>query len=268
MTKGSRFWLRCGLASVLSITPAGLAEAQSVSPPSAAATDVPPASLDETLQGQARADYQAGRLLYEVGDYASARLKFEAAYGQSGDPRLLWNAAACERSLRHYVKASQLVLRFLELRGAHVTPEETEEARAFLDAAEPLTAPFVIESTRPGGAAWLDDEPLGALPLAPDARIDIGKHRLLVKVPGFRDFRDELTVTSQARLTVRVTLRPLDVPRRLPPVRSPEPSRLLPAWAWVAGGSLLLAGAVTAGYFVLRPDTAEPLPGSIASYRF
>src|SRR5208283_2274641 len=67
-----------------------------------------PPSLADTLAGEARQDYQTGKRLYESGDYRGALGKFESASRLSGDPRLLWNAAVCERAMQHYARAVAL----------------------------------------------------------------------------------------------------------------------------------------------------------------
>jgi TolA-binding protein len=57
--------------------------------------------LASSLRGQAATDYQAARILFDDGDYAGASLKFQHAFEESGDARLLWNIAVCEKNLRH-----------------------------------------------------------------------------------------------------------------------------------------------------------------------
>src|SRR4051812_12715849 len=69
--------------------------------PSAAPTTAPsaapaPPSLGDTLTGQARTEYDLGKILYRDGDFAAALVKFQKAYEISSEPRLLWNVAACE----------------------------------------------------------------------------------------------------------------------------------------------------------------------------
>src|ERR1700723_275589 len=69
----------------------------------ASATHAKP--LAQSLPADARRDYDAGKLLFEDGDYATALLKYQAAYDQTHDPRLLWNVAVCQKDLRHYARA-------------------------------------------------------------------------------------------------------------------------------------------------------------------
>src|SRR5688572_33443050 len=73
-----------------------------------------PAPLSEALTGDAKAAYEGGKLLYGDGDFAGARVKFQAAYETAKDPRLLWNVAVCEKGLRHYAKVVELTKKYLE----------------------------------------------------------------------------------------------------------------------------------------------------------
>src|ERR1017187_2124530 len=61
--------------------------------------------LAQSLPADARRDYDAGKLLFEDGDYATALLKYQAAYDSTHDARLLWDLAVCDKSLRHYARA-------------------------------------------------------------------------------------------------------------------------------------------------------------------
>src|SRR5580692_10239044 len=71
------------------------------------------ASLADSLPADARRDYDAGKLLFEDGDYATALLKYQAAYDSTKDARLLWDVAVCEKSLRHYARALAALARYL-----------------------------------------------------------------------------------------------------------------------------------------------------------
>jgi hypothetical protein len=226
------------------------------------------------LQGQAQQDYQAARLLYDSGDYPGALLKFQSAYQAAGDPRLLWNAAGCERNMRRYAKAMQLVRQFLASPSPVVTPELASRAQAFLAAAQPLTAPLEIESNQPSSQVYLDDELLGTPAQASQSRVDLGTHRITVTARGYRGYTETFTVLTSSTLHVKATLRALVVPL---PVRAPDQDRArhparsspLPTWAWLAGSGALLAGIATASYFIFKPSAASgPVPGSIATLRF
>ncbi len=213
-------------------------------PDSSALPDAPnaasPAPLSAVLQGKAKSDYDAGRLLAGSGDFAGALLKFQSAYQEGGDPRLLWNAAACERNLRHYANAIVLVRRFLDSHSPLITPDAAMRAEAFIEAAEPLTAPLRgrIEPTE---FANVPRRPkIGAVELVSGVRIDLGTHRIAVEAPGFEPFAETLTVTSSAQVNVKAVLRPVVIAMPLAQsthkdVAAPA-SHPVPKWLWVAGG--------------------------------
>jgi len=73
------------------------------------ATAAGPKPLAQTLTGDAKAAYDAAKLLVGDGDFAGAAIKFRAAFDQSHDPRLLWNIAACEKNQRHYARTIALL---------------------------------------------------------------------------------------------------------------------------------------------------------------
>jgi PEGA domain len=201
---------------------------------------------------------------------------FQNAYAAAGDPRLLWNAAVCERNLQHYVKAINLLRQLLASRSPLITPELASGAQAFLDAAEPLTAPLELESNQPSAEVYLDDELLGTPALASEARVDLGTHRVLVKARGFQPFSETLTVTSSAKVQVSAQLRALVVPLPVPPrtVGTHDSTRAarasaLPKWVWIASSGVVLAGIATASYFIFKPAAApQPVAGSIGTFHF
>jgi PEGA domain-containing protein len=276
----------------------------------------PPPQLVETLAGDAKRDYEAGKRLYENGDYAGALSKLQNASRASSDPRLLWDAAACERAMQHYARAIALVHRYLDSHSPLIGPEAARDAQGFLRAAELRTARLDVQSSEPGAVVSVDGEPQGAVSLAADMRIDLGTHQVTVNKDGFAEYATTLTIVSSADVHVTAVLAPIVSPDGrlvvharsgdtiavdgapvglgtwtglLPPgphsVRVTEPdsspfesevvieerqtrsidvtlrpaprAARLPAWAWIAGGTVLAAGAVTAGYFAFR--SSEPL---------
>lgn len=285
-------------------------------PPSTAEPrPAPERPLAETLTGEAKRDYEAALLLHKSGDFAGAEQRFSSAYAAAGDVRLLWNAAACEQSLRHYSRAITLVRRYLSSRSPLITDDAERDARAFLEAAIPLTARLVVTGEPPGSSAYLDGEPLGVLPLDMETRVDFGRHRLVVRKARFVDDVQTFTVTSSADIEVAAKLRAVvhegrlvvragkgdaitldgrfralgsfdgalpsgkhrlrvaaagtrpfetsvliedDRTRALDVTLAPAPVAFgLPAWAWIAGGAAVLAGAGAATYFVTRSPASD-----------
>jgi PEGA domain len=189
-------------------TGAGASAVASEGPSPASESPFPDATrpLAETLTGQAKSDYETALVLHKSGDFAGAERRFLSAYEAAKDVRLLWNAAACEQGLRHYSKAIGLVRRYLSSRSPLITEEAERNARAFLDAALPLTARLLVEGNATGSSAYLDDDLLGTFPLDPETRVDFGSHRLLVKKPQFVDDTQTFTVTSSADVHLALKL--------------------------------------------------------------
>src|SRR5437016_6190653 len=98
-------------AGKLKTTAPPATSASVVAPPPPPTPPAGPPSLSETLSGDAKSAYDAAKVLFGDGDFASAALKFRSAHDLSNDPRLLWNIAACEKNLRHYAKVVSLVQR-------------------------------------------------------------------------------------------------------------------------------------------------------------
>ena len=72
---------------------------------------------------------------------------------------------------------------------------------------------------------------------------------------GFRPHEQQIIVADAQTRGFDITLQ-----------RAPRSS--LPTWEWLVGGTVLAAGAATAGYFIFKPgDSAKSTEGSIATVR-
>jgi len=164
------------------------------------------APLSETLTGTARGEYEAGKLLYNDGDYAGAALKFLRAYDESKDPRLLWNAAAAEKNLRRYVRVADLVGRYMREAGDRLTAEELAEAKVLLDTVRAFISDVTFKIVPDGATILVDDQPVGVSPLPGPVQIEMGQRKLKVSKPGFQDFSAAQSFTGGAATSVEITL--------------------------------------------------------------
>jgi hypothetical protein len=181
-----------------------------VAEPSASAQPPPagarPRTLAQSLPPDARRDYDAGKLLFEDGDYATALLKYQAAYDRTHDPRLLWNVAVCQKDLRHYAKAAATLARYLAEGGDLLSPADRHDAQELSRAIAPFTVPTTIQVSEPGAQVWIDEELAGQSPLPGTVALDMGTRRVRVKKDGFRVFDREFPVGGSAATTIDVTL--------------------------------------------------------------
>ncbi len=175
-----------------------------------------PTKLSDRLQGPAKANYDAGKLLFGDGDYNGALLKFSAAYDTSKDPELLRNMAVCEEKLRHYAKAVTSIDRYLAEGGALLSDQDRAEAKSFRDTLVAFTAPITITVSEADADVLLDGDVVAHSPLKAPIVADIGERHIIVRKPGFKDFATTLKVsmaqtidaqlvkdTHEARLDVR-----------------------------------------------------------------
>ncbi|HKY39732.1 MAG TPA: PEGA domain-containing protein [Polyangiaceae bacterium] len=179
-------------------------------PPAAAipAAPVGPVPLAETLTGDAKAAYEGGKLLYGDGDFAGAKVKFQAAYDAAKDPRLLWNMAVCEKGLRHYARVVALTKQYLELGGSLITEEDRTEAKDLLSAIESFTVELSLDVNPAGAEIFIDGDRVGTAPLDKPLTVDIGAREINVQKLGFKPFSGTIPVGGQKQASLKVALAP------------------------------------------------------------
>jgi hypothetical protein len=173
----------CGLL-LLSSLPLRVAHAQEPSPPPAASAQP---ALSETLQGEAKEDYLAARILFNDEDYTGALVKFQRAYERAGDPRLLWNMAACEKNLRHYAAVLRLLERYEREGSAYMSPGHRAEFTDVLKTVRLLVSRVQIQVDPDGAQVFLDDVLVGTSPLAEPVLVDLGLRKIRIHKAGYKD---------------------------------------------------------------------------------
>jgi hypothetical protein len=167
-----------------------------------------PKPLSQSLTGEAKAAYDAAKLLVGDGDFTGAAIKFRAAFDQSGDARLLWNIAACEKSQRHYARTMALVREYLDTGKDLLTDADRREGRALLDAIASFTVRLTVVVSEPGAEVDVDDERVGTSPLESPITVDIGQRRITVKKAGFREVTQQVPVGATSAARVEIALQP------------------------------------------------------------
>lgn len=196
-----------GGAQPKNASPAAVAPATTPVSPAPAAPPAPlRPSLAETLTGDAKSEYEGGKLLYGDGDFAGALVKFQRAYELASEPRLLWNMAACEKNLRHYTKVLTLVLRYQKDGAALLTEEDRQQAADLTQAVSAFVSKLRITVNEAGAQVFVDDEAVGTTPMAEPALIDMGMRRVRIKKDGFKDFDDPQQVSGGGEVSLSVNL--------------------------------------------------------------
>jgi len=203
-------------------------------------------TLADALSGIAKADYLAGRALFNDGDFATALVKFRSAFDASKDGRLLWNMGACERGLRHYAEASRYLEQFKQ--ASLVTDRDRAEADDILKALRPYVAAVKVQVNVDEAVVLVDQRPMGRSPLEPFL-VDLGAHRLEVKKDGFVDAVELLDIVDPAERTVDVRLSEKHHQGRVSIVAGPGESILIDG---AVVGSARYEGALASGSHVVR----------------
>ena len=162
--------------------------------------------LAQALSGQAKADYEAGKTLAGDGDFPGALIKFQSAYDQSKDPRLLWNIAFCEKNMRHYSKVISTLNRYIAEGNGYLTDKDRKDAQDLIATLQPFTTNATIKVSEAGAQISVDDATVGTSPLSAPVVLDIGERHIRVTKDGFKPFEKTLPVGGSATVNVDVTL--------------------------------------------------------------
>jgi hypothetical protein len=162
--------------------------------------------LGQSLPPDARRDYDAGKLLFEDGDYATALLKYQAAYDRTHDARLLWNVAVCKKNLRHYAKAAATLGQYVAEGGAAISASDRRDAQDLIRAIAPFTVAQTINVSETDAQVRVDEEVVGTSPLPGPVALDIGTRRIRVRKDGYRLFDKEFPVGGSAPTTIDVVM--------------------------------------------------------------
>jgi hypothetical protein len=155
-------------------------------PPLAAGQAAAAPPLSESLTGSAKLEYDAARLLYDDGDFKGALVKFERAFQYSGDVRLLWNMAVCEKSQRHYVRVLRLLQRYRELAGAGMSEAQRAEVLEAMQTVQTLVSRVELKVDQAGAEVFVDDVSEGTTPLTEPLLVDLGRRQIRIAKPHFK----------------------------------------------------------------------------------
>jgi hypothetical protein len=165
-----------------------------------------PKPLSQSLTGQAKADFEAAKLLANDGDFAGALIKFQSAYSASHDVRLLWNAAFCLKNLRHYAKVVQTLRRYIDEGATTLSAADKKDAQDLITTIEPFTTRVTLAVNAPGAEVFVDEEHVGTTPLLAPVVLDLGERRFRITNEGYTPYEKTVPVGGAADVTVNVAL--------------------------------------------------------------
>ncbi|WP_437736986.1 PEGA domain-containing protein [Sorangium sp. So ce1335] len=199
--------LALGGAALTGAAPAGAQPAPAGAQPApAASAPAAPRPLSETLTGEAKAEYEAARILFNDGDYRNAIIKFERAYELSRDPRLLWNIALCQKNLKRYTRLLATIEQLLRDAGPQLTEQDRKDAAELIEATKAYVSRLDLQASEAGATVLVDGEEVGQTPLREPVLLDIGTRKIRVTKRGFKDVEVSEQVAGGGVVTVKATL--------------------------------------------------------------
>ncbi|NUQ78536.1 MAG: PEGA domain-containing protein [Polyangiaceae bacterium] len=163
-------------------------------------------TLSETLTGMAKAEYEAGKILYQAKDFGNAIIKFQKAYELSSDPRLLWNIAICQKELRRYTKMLATIQKLLADGGPMLSEQDRQDAAAIAKTVETFVSPLKLTVNEPGAEVTIDGERVGTTPLPGPVLVDVGTRSIRIAKKGFKERTESLLVAGGAEIALAVRL--------------------------------------------------------------
>jgi hypothetical protein len=164
--------------------------------------------LHEALHAEARAEYDAAFVAFGANDFASAATKFSRAFELSGDARLLWNIAVCEKNARHYARMLALLERYEREAHGQMSAAHRREVSQVMARARKLVGTLRLNVREHGAEVFVDDVSVGHTPLNEPLRLDPGVHKLQIRKLGYRVYSIAQPASAAAEIGLEVELTP------------------------------------------------------------
>lgn len=218
------------------------------------------AEEDTPEKAQARLLLGQGNALFEKGDLRGALADFRAAYALYPSPKLLVNAAACERELGDLPGAANDLRRYLD-EAPDDDPLLAEKARGDLKALERKVGRIALSGWPQRSTVEVDNRP------ARDPfYVRPGEHHVKVRGPAGEELEREVTVQAGENADIGLPALAAQPAQPPPPVAGKRRSRW---WIGLVVGSVVLLGAgVGLGVGLGTRSDPGPLRGDLGTFKF
>ena len=228
------------------------------------------AMAQESVEEEARAQFDAGVALFDKGELAKASVAFARAYELRPSYKILYLVGKCENAQEHYAASLDAYTRYLAEGGDQIDGARQDEVRGEIKRLDALVGMIVVEADAKGAAVFVDDERKGETPLASPVFVDLGRHTVVVKKGTEELHREIVKVAGGQRVVVKIAVAergggeaaaaaPVPAPevdsKAAPPVEAPKR-----VWTWVAigvGGAAAVAAAVVGGLTVSKTNDVK-----------
>ena len=178
--------------------------------PAVCTKPIPPstsAPVRFALPPKAEAEYQAGRILFDNGDYEGALPKFLLALELSQEPRVMLKIMSTEIKRLHYTKALGWLTRFLDDPSPVIPPEDRKDGCDVARGIPQFIGAIRVVTAQAGATVTIDGVEVGTTPLAEVQRVDAGRTlEIQIKKAKFRPRTFKLGVPAGKEIVLSADL--------------------------------------------------------------
>jgi hypothetical protein len=231
------------------------------------------AHAQQSIEDEAKAQFDAGVALFQEGQFEKAAVAFARAYELRPSYKILYLVGRCQDELEHFAASLDAFTRYLAEAGNEIDQARRDEVRTEVKRLNALVGSVVVQSDTAGSTVFVDDERKGDTPLASPLFVDLGKHTVVIKQGATELHREIVTVAGGQRVVIEVGDAGAATANASPSSAAGTPedhgaTREKPkrVWTWVAagvGGAAVIGAAITGGVTLSRArDITEDCSGN------
>lgn len=161
-----------------------------------------------SLPPKADAEYQAGRILFQNGDYEGALPKFVLALEISKEPRVMLRIMATEMKRLRYTNALGWLTKFLDDPSPVIPALDKQEACDVARGIPQYIGAVRVVSPEAGATVLIDGVEVGTTPLKDVRRVDAGRAiEIQVRKPQFKELSWKLSVPAGKEVVIDADLK-------------------------------------------------------------
>ena len=219
-----------------------------------AAAAPPEGKDDKQAKAEAKERFQKGLAFVDEGDCNKAIVEFKEAYKTYPVNVILYNMALCYDDMHQYALAMDYYKQYME-KEKKIPGEQLAAIKERFKTLKSFLGALRITCSVDGADVFIDGDAVGKTPLE-DITLETGDHEVSVKVDGYKDYLETVTVVSGKTASMDVKLKeaaPLAGAGAIKPGKgggeatgAPGRKKLAPGAFWGTFGAMLALGAGTA----------------------
>ena len=163
-----------------------------------------PCLAQSSVEDEARKQFEAGKEMFEAGQFEQASVAFARAYELRPSFKILYLVGKCEDAQRHFALSLDAYTRYLAEAGDQIDQARKDEVGKEIGRLNALVGSIGVSSPVDGATVFVDDERRGETPLKSPVFVDLGKHTVVVKRGAEELHREVVKIAGGQRIDVKV----------------------------------------------------------------